>query len=55
MNFSVENRGTKVIFTLKDKKLDAETSAGLKAQFLIVCQPDIDILIIDCSNIEIID
>ncbi|MCX6154019.1 MAG: STAS domain-containing protein [Candidatus Kapabacteria bacterium] len=55
MNFSVENRGGQVIFTLKDKQLNAVNAPVLKAQFLIVCQPDIESLILDFSNIEQID
>ncbi len=55
MNFTIENRDGFVIFTLKNKKLDSQTSPQLKAELLILCQPDIKGLIIDISDVEYID
>ena len=55
MNFSIENRNGFVIFTLKTKNLDSENSAKLKAELLILCQPDIKGLILDISDVEYID
>lgn len=55
MNFSIENRDGIVIFTLKNKMLDSENSANLKAELLIICQPDIKGLIMDITNVEYID
>ncbi|MBM2816036.1 MAG: anti-sigma-factor antagonist [Ignavibacteria bacterium] len=55
MNFTVENRGQIVIFTLKHEKVDNEISSQFKAQMLILCQPDIDALVIDMAHVEQID
>ncbi len=55
MNFSIENKDGFVIFTLKSKALDSENSAKLKAELLIICQPDIKGLILDVSDVEYID
>ena len=55
MNFSVENRDGLVIFTLKSKNLDSDNSARLKAELLILCQPDIKGLVLDISDVEYVD
>jgi len=55
MNYTIEHQGKNVIFTLKQKSVTSEISAQLKAQLLIICQPDIDALILDLSNVEMID
>ncbi|MFC2131972.1 STAS domain-containing protein [Bacteroidota bacterium] len=55
MNFSIENKDGFVIFTLKSKTLDSENSAKLKAELLIICQPDIKGLILDVSDVEYVD
>ena len=55
MNFAVENRDGYVIFTIKSNKLESQNSPKLKAELLIVCQPDIEGLIIDISQVEYID
>ncbi len=55
MNFSIENKDNLVIFTLKGRNLDSEISAKLKAELLIVCQPDIKGLVFDLSEIEYVD
>jgi len=55
MQSVVEQRDNIVIFTLKNVRVEGEISAQLKAQMLIVAQPDIDALIIDIHNVESID
>ncbi len=55
MRFTVEHIDKIVIFTLKNERLDGEVSAKFKAEILILCQPDIEALIIDLSNVESID
>ena len=55
MNFNIENRDDYVIFTVKSKKLDSENSPKLKAELLILSQPDIAGLILDISDVEYID
>ena len=55
MNISIEQRDNIVIFTIKSKKLDSENSPQVKAKVLIECQPDVEALIIDLTNVEILD
>lgn len=55
MRYAIERDDKIVIFTIKDERIDGEISANFKAEMLIVCQPDIDALIIDLSKVEAID
>ena len=55
MNFSFERKENVIIFTIKNQNLDSEISAQLKAKILIICQPDVEALIFDLSNIEYVD
>ena len=55
MRFTIEHRDNVVIFTLKRHNLDTEISAQLKAELLILCQPDLEALIFDISEVDYID
>ena len=55
MNYTVEHKDNIVIFELKDKTVESNISADLKARMLIVAQPDIDALIINMTGVEAID
>ncbi len=55
MNYTVEHKDNIVIFDIKNKTVESNVSADLKARMLIVAQPDIDALIINMSNVEAID
>lgn len=55
MRFTVERREDIVVFTLLNNKLDSEISANMKAEILIVAQPDIEALILDLSKVEYLD
>ena len=55
MNFSLERKDNIVIFNLKTTKLTVEISPQMKAELLIICQPDIDALVLDLSKVEYID
>jgi anti-sigma B factor antagonist len=55
MNYSIEIKDGFVIFTLKNKSIDSEKSPKLKAELLILSQPDINGLILDISSVEYID
>ncbi|GAB1429395.1 hypothetical protein MASR2M18_02270 [Ignavibacteria bacterium] len=52
MRFSVEQDNDVVVFTLKETKLDGATAPDVKAEFLIVCQPNIEAFVIDLSNVR---
>lgn len=55
MRFSIENQDNIVIFHLKVKSVNSDISAALKAELLIVCQPDIRGMILDLTDVEIMD
>jgi anti-sigma B factor antagonist len=55
MNFAIEHQNDIVIFTVKQNRIDSEDAADMKAEMLILCQPDIPALIIDMTNVERID
>ncbi len=56
MKFDVEKNGKATILTLRGKKLDASTTAELKAEFLILCKPKVTSkLIIDMAEVEFCD
>jgi anti-sigma B factor antagonist len=55
MNFTIEYKDKIAIFILKEKTIESKISAELKAQMLILAQPDIDALVVDLSNVEAID
>jgi anti-anti-sigma factor len=55
MRFSTERFEDVTVFTPKTKKIDAENSSALKAELLIVCQPNIKGLIMDLTSVEYVD
>ncbi|HRP02800.1 MAG TPA: STAS domain-containing protein [Candidatus Kapabacteria bacterium] len=55
MNYTIEHKDNIVIFELKNKTVESNISADLKARMLIMSQPDIDALIINLSSVEAID
>lgn len=55
MRFSIERYDNVAVFTLKCPNIDSDISAKLKAELLILCQPDLGALIFDLSNVEYVD
>lgn len=55
MNYNVEHKNNIVIFTIKNKTIESQISAELKAKILILAQPDIKALVVDLSSVEAID
>lgn len=55
MNFEISKDDDLAIFHLKDSHLDTTNSANVKAEFLILCQTDISVLIVDLSSVEFCD
>jgi len=55
MEFEVKRNGTATIFKLLERKLDSSISPELKGEFLILCRPDTQQLIIDLSDVEFCD
>ncbi len=55
MNFTIEQDERGTIFRPKETRLDSIVASELKAEFLILAQPDVEKLIIDLSDVEYID
>lgn len=55
MKFTIESSDNIVIFTLKNDNLDSRISADFKAELLIICQSDINALILDLNDVQSID
>lgn len=55
MRYTLENRDNIVIFTVNNDNIVGEVASELKAELLIICQPDIDALIIDLNKVLSID
>ena len=55
MNFRTENIDNVIIFTILDNTLEGLSAAELKSQLLIVAQPNIRALVLDLTNISLID
>jgi anti-sigma B factor antagonist len=55
MNFETHKNGSSVILKLKEKKLDATVSSELKGEFLILCKPKLETLIVDLADVDFCD
>jgi len=55
MNFDVQKNGTSTTLKLKERKLDSTISPELKGEFLIICKPKVDTLIVDLADVEFCD
>lgn len=55
MHYTVEYKDNIVILDLKNKTIESEISAELKAKLLVLAQPDIEALIVDMSNVDAVD
>ena len=55
MNFKIEQLDRATIFRPNEKRLDSVIAAELKAEFLILAQPDVQTLVLDLSGVEYID
>ncbi|HEX9657130.1 MAG TPA: STAS domain-containing protein [Bacteroidota bacterium] len=55
MNFEVQKNGNATIFRLKERKLDSSVSPLVKGEFLILCKPKVEHLVIDLTDVEFCD
>ncbi|MCL2039803.1 MAG: STAS domain-containing protein [Bacteroidetes bacterium] len=55
MNFITENINNVVVFKILETTLEGKQSADFKSHILIVAQPNIKALVLDLTNIAIID
>jgi anti-sigma B factor antagonist len=55
MNFKIEQLDKATIFRPNETRLDSLIAPALKAEFLILAQPDVQTLVLDLSEVEYID
>ncbi|MEI8134693.1 MAG: STAS domain-containing protein [bacterium] len=55
MNFKIEQLDKATIFRPNEKRLDSMIAPELKAEFLILAQPDVQTLVLDLSAVEYVD
>ena len=55
MHFTIEQEDAITIFRLKESRLDSMNASALKAEFLILAQPDVETLIVDLSEVSYVD
>ncbi len=55
MKFDIEKNGKATVFRLKERKLDSTISPELKGEFLLLCKPKVDSLVIDLAEVEFCD
>ena len=55
MKFDVEKNGTAVTVKLKGRKLDSAVSSELKGEFLLLCKPRVETLIVDLEEVDFCD
>ncbi|HYM20814.1 MAG TPA: STAS domain-containing protein [Candidatus Kapabacteria bacterium] len=55
MNFTIEQKEHAAIFRPQETRLDSVVAPDLKAEFLILAQPDVATLVIDLSDVTYVD
>ena len=55
MNFEVQHNGASATLKLKQKKLDASIAPELKGEFLLICKPKVESLVIDLAEVDFCD
>ena len=55
MNFTIKKENELAIFHLDDTRLDSTNSPDVKAELLVLCQEDIDVLVIDLTKVAFCD
>ncbi len=55
MKFDVQKDGATTTLTLKERKLDSVIASELKGEFLILCKPKVETLIVDLHDVEFCD
>lgn len=55
MKFEVHKNGMSTVLKLKERKLDSAVSPELKGEFLILCKPKVQTLVIDLAEVEFCD
>ena len=55
MKFEVTQNGATTTLKLKEKKLDSTIAPELKGEFLLICSPSAEILVVDLADVDFCD
>ncbi len=55
MNFDTHRNGASVTLKLKEKKLDSTIASELKGEFLLLCKPKLEHLVVDLTDVDFCD
>jgi len=55
MKFEVQKNGKCTTLKLRGRKLDSSVSPKLKGEFLILCEPTVESLVVDLAEVEFCD
>ncbi len=55
MNIEVLKHAASTTLKINEKKIDSSISSELKGEFLILCKPKVETLIVDLGNVEFCD
>ena len=55
MKFDVQKNGMSTVLKVKERKLDSSISPELKGEFLILCKPKVETLVVDLADVEFCD
>lgn len=55
MKFEVTHNGASTTLKLKEKKLDSTIAPELKGEFLLICSPNAETLVIDLADVDFCD
>jgi anti-anti-sigma factor len=55
MKFDVQKNGMSTVLKIKERKLDSSISPELKGEFLILCKPKVESLVVDLADVEFCD
>ena len=55
MKFDVTHNSSSTTLKLKEKKLDSSIAPELKGEFLLICTPKVETLVVDLAEVEFCD
>jgi anti-anti-sigma factor len=55
MKFDVTHNGASTTLKLKEKKLDSSIASELKGEFLLICKPKVETLVVDLAEVDFCD
>jgi anti-sigma B factor antagonist len=55
MKFDVTHNSTSTTLKLKEKKLDSSIAPELKGEFLLICTPKVETLVVDLAEVDFCD